>query len=67
MKSYTVVATFPTLPAAVAQQAAVVEASGFPVAVNRALDRIMRRDGVKGRQVERLTLQVTCHGRVEKS
>lgn len=66
MKSYTVLATFPTLPASVAQQASTVEASGIPVAVNRALGHILRRDGVRGRHIERLTIQVTCNGKVEK-
>ena len=66
MKSYLVFATFPTLPAAVAQQSAKVEASSAPVAVGRALEEIMRRPRVKGRHIERFTLSVTCNGKVEK-
>ena len=66
MKSYTVLATFPTLPASVAQQAATAQASSPHVAVGRALEQIMRRDGVKGRHVERFTLSVSCNGKVER-
>lgn len=66
MKSFTVLATFPTLPASVAQQASTVEASSAPVAVNRALGFILRRDGVKGKQIETFTLRVTCNGKAER-
>jgi hypothetical protein len=66
MKSFTILATFPTLPAPVAQQAATAQASRAPVAVGRALEQIMRRDGVKGRQIESFTLRVTCNGKVER-
>lgn len=64
MKSYTVLATFPTLPASVAQQAKSVEGASVHVAVSRALEEIMRRDGVKGRRIESFTLRVTCNGKV---
>lgn len=64
MKSFTIFATFPTLPTPVAQQAATAQRA--PVAVGRALEHIMRREGVKGRQVESFTLRVTCNGKVER-
>jgi hypothetical protein len=66
MKSYTVLATFPTLPAKVAQQAATAEATTAPTAVSRALETIMKRDGVRGRRVEQFTLRVSCNGKVSK-
>lgn len=66
MKSFTVLATFPTLPAPVAQQAATAEASSAHTAVGRALENIMCRDGVKGRKIESFTLRVTCNGKVER-
>ena len=66
MNSYTVLATIPSLPAAVAQQASSVEASSIPVAANKALAIIMRREGVKGRHIDGLTLRITCNGRIEK-
>lgn len=65
MKSFTVCATFPSLPAAVARQAATVEASAPHVAVGRALETIMRREPVKGRHIEFFTLSVACNGKVE--
>jgi hypothetical protein len=65
MKSYTVLATFPTLPASVAQQAATGAGSDMSVAVCRAIKTIMQRKGVKGRRIERFTLSVTCNGEVE--
>lgn len=66
MKSFTVCATFPTLPASIAQQAATVEASAPHVAVGRAVQIIMQRDAVKGRHIERFTLLVSCNGKVER-
>lgn len=66
MKSFTVCATFPSLPASVARQAATVEASAPHVAVGRALETIMRRDAVKGRRVDFFTLSVACNGKVER-
>jgi hypothetical protein len=67
MKSYTVLATFPMLPAKAAQQAATTEASKPSVAVSRALDSIFERPAVKGRRIDHFKLSVTCNGEVEKS
>jgi hypothetical protein len=66
MKSFTTLATFPTLPAAVAQQSSTVEASSIPVAACRALQLILARPGVKGKRIEGVTLRITCNGPVEK-
>ncbi len=63
-KRYTVLATFPSLPAARAQQAATAEAASLPTAVSRALQTILRRPAVKGRRIEALRLSVTVNGKV---
>lgn len=62
MKRYTVVATFPSLPAAHAQHCAQADGSRPSVAVSRALDAIFARPAVKGRRVEQFVLRVTCDG-----
>ena len=66
MKTYTIVATFPTRPAAAAQHAAVAQGSKPSVAVARALDKIFARPAVKGRRIEQFVLRVTCDGPVAK-
>lgn len=67
MKSYTVLATFPHLPAKDAQQAATGEGCCAAVAVERALKVIFSREAIKGRRIESFNLRVTCNGKVVRA
>lgn len=50
MKKVMVSATFPEVAASKAQQSAGGEGESIPTAVRRALETIMKREGVKGRR-----------------
>lgn len=59
IKEVSVNATFPTALAKAACQSAIGKGSNIPVAVKRALDHIMKRNGIKGTRVKAFKLTVS--------
>jgi hypothetical protein len=56
---YWVLATFPELPSAHAEQRAAATASSWPVAVCRALKVIMQREPLRRKRLSRMQLVVS--------
>ena len=59
IKEVNVNATFPTAIAKAACQSAIGKGSNISVAVKRALDQIMKRNGIKGTRVKAFKLTVS--------
>jgi hypothetical protein len=58
MKAYKVAAFFPNVVAHKAFQSATVNASSFETAAARGLREIWKRDGIKGRRIQVLRLDI---------
>ena len=59
MKTVTVSALFPQLPAKMAEQGATAQATNVASATARALRDILRRPGVKGKRIREARLYLT--------
>jgi hypothetical protein len=61
VKSFTIIASFPQALAKHHTQSVTVEANGFPLAIKRGLQALMKRPGLKGLRHQVVEVKAIAH------